>query len=521
VTGPAPEAVVEGDRPADDDGTPWSRLDQRVIWVDLARSLLSFAPTAIAGWGFGVPLDGGALWPLLGVGVIGLIGAGADLLRWAFTRYRVTDDYLERRTGVLVRRYRSVRRDRIRSVDTSARLRHRLAGLRVVLVGAGQQTAAGESALSLDAVSRADAEALRTALLAGSPVAGPAIAPEQAPAEDAPQVIARLRPWWVVYNIAGIWAFTMAAGLLWGAYWLLLGFGLDPAGWVESALPWETLGRGGTIAVGLALTFVVGAVGMAVNFAVTAWGFELARVTGPEGSQLRTRQGLLTTREVNRDERRVRGVMIAEPVLWRWIGMADTEVITTGLSIYSAAAPAAVLPRGPVSVARPVARAVLDADDDPLAAPLARHPRGALRRRLWWATATTAVVTGAIGWLARTDVLPAGALWAGAALWPVALLAAVVAHRALGHAVVGPWLVVRSGLVSRRTVVLRRDAVSTIALRESVLQRRLGLRTVTAMSAAGWGAYDAPDLTADEALRFAVAAAPGLLDPFLERDAGR
>jgi putative membrane protein len=97
----------------------------------------------------------------------------------------------------------------------------------------------------------------------------------------------------------------------------------------------------------------------------------------------------------------------------------------------------------------------------------------------------------------------------------------VVAHRALGHAVVGPWLVVRSGLVSRRTVVLRRDAVSTIALRESVLQRRLGLRTVTAMSAAGWGAYDAPDLTADEALRFAVAAAPGLLDPFLERDAGR
>ena len=41
---------------------------------------------------------------------------------------------MERRTGVVVRRYRSVRRDRIRSIDVTARVRHRVAGLRVVLV---------------------------------------------------------------------------------------------------------------------------------------------------------------------------------------------------------------------------------------------------------------------------------------------------------------------------------------------------------------------------------------------------
>lgn len=62
-----------------------------------------------------------------------------------------------------------------------------------------------------------------------------------------------------------------------------------------------------------------------------------------------------STREVNRDDRRLRGVQIAEPVLWRWMGMAATRVITTGLSIWSTSRPATILPRGPIGVARPVA----------------------------------------------------------------------------------------------------------------------------------------------------------------------
>lgn len=517
----ADPAVRESDRPADDD-TPWSRLAPRMIAVDLARSLLSLAPTAVAVGVFGVEASWSSLWPLLVVGAVGVLGAGRDALRWAFTRYRVTATHVERRTGVLVRRFRSVRRDRIRSVDTTARLRHRLAGLRIVLVGAGQQLAAGESALALDAVTRRDAELLRAVLLDG-PAPGPAPAgqvPGEAPgqvpgAARDHRVLARFRPWWVVYNMASTWSFVMAAGLLWGAYWLLTGFGLDPVGWVTGLLPWESLGRAGTIAVGVALVFVVGAVGMGANFLAASWGFELARVPGEGGTHLQTRQGLLTTREVSRDERRVRGVTVSEPVLWRWIGMADTLVITTGLSVFSPSQPAAVLPRGPRSVAWPVAGAVLAADPDPTATPLARHPAEALRRRLWWATWVTAAVTGGLVWLAATGVVPPATAWWGAALAPVALLAGVVAYRSLGHAVVGEHLVVRSGLVARATSVLRRDAVSTIALRESVLQRRLGLRTVAAMTSAGWGRYEAPDIGADEALRFAVAAAPGLLDPFL------
>ncbi|SCF97513.1 putative membrane protein, partial [Streptomyces sp. Ncost-T6T-2b] len=226
-------------------------------------------------------------------------------------------------------------------------------------------------------------------------------------------------------------------------------------------------------------------------------------------------RGSSPTREVSRDENRVRGVQISEPVLWRWLGVADTSLVTTGLSLWSMSQPAAILPRGPVAVARRVASEVLDPEEQPLHARLAAHPRAALRRRLWWATTTTAAVALALGWLAATGVLPYAALWAAVALWPCALGSAFVAYRALGHTVSGSYLVTRSGLLSRSTTVLRRSAVSTVVIRESLLQRRLGLRSVSTMTAAGYGGYDTPDLDARASLDFAVRAAPGLLDPFL------
>lgn len=209
-------------------------------------------------------------------------------------------------------------------------------------------------------------------------------------------------------------------------------------------------------------------------------------------------------------------MQLSEPLLWRWLRACDTSVITTGLSMWSMARPAAVLPRGPVTVARRVAAEVLGGESPWAVSPKA-HPAAALRRRLWWATLFTAAVGLALLGTAAAGLLPYTALWAAAALWPCALGAAFVAYRALGHAVTGPYLVMRSGLVHRSTTVLRRSAVSTIVIRESLLQRRLGLRSVSAMTAAGYGGYDLSDLDADESVAFAVQAAPGVLDPFLVR----
>ncbi|MFE7138467.1 PH domain-containing protein [Streptomyces sp. NPDC057644] len=558
---------MTGHRPGDDapqppyesSGDAWQRLSSRVIWVDLARSVLSLLPAVLAVAVVGVDPGAGEMWPLIGIAAAGVLGALADALRWVFTRYRITASHVELRTGVLVRVRRSIQRNRIRSVDIEAKPRHRLAGLRVVKIGAGQQAAAGDSALSLDAVGTAAARALRDHLIASAhpahlpaPVApgvsaaapvAPGVPAAAAPVPDRPtpgngeppakdgssgptaperaaplRVFARFEPQWVVYNMFNAWAYVLVLGFGWGGYWLLSGFGVDAAAFVSGLLDWRSIGWAGTAAIGFLTASVLGAAGLAVTYFVEYGKFELARVPGPDGTVLRTRQGLLTTREVSRDENRVRGAQISEPVLWRWLGVADTSLVTTGLSLWSMSQPAAILPRGPVSVARRVASEVLDPEERPLQARLAIHPRAALRRRLWWATTTAAAVALVLGWLAVTGVLPYAALWAAAALWPCALGAAVVAYRALGHAVSGSYLVTRSGLLSRSTTVLRTSAVSTVVIRESLLQRRLGLRSVSTMTAAGYGGYDTPDLDARAGLAFAVRAAPRLLDPFLTEE---
>ncbi|WP_375002575.1 PH domain-containing protein [Aeromicrobium sp. CTD01-1L150] len=556
-TGPRDVGLVEErDAPLDADA-PWHRLSGRMIVVDVVRTLLSIAPSLIAFGLLDVRLTWGTGGPLLGLAVIGAVGAGHDALRWVTTRYRLTEEHLERSTGLFVRRYRSIRRERIRSVDTDARLRHRVAGLRVVLVGAGQQSAASESALALDAIVRADAVMLRDRLL------GHDVAAEEARDRPEDSVFARFQLWWIVYNVVGVWAFLMAAGLVGGGGAFLSAFGVNAFGWAGDLLGWGSLDWVARIGLLVVLLAAVGVLGLGVNYVTAYWNFELARVPGggagpraaestaggagpraaesaaggagpraaesagggagpvadgaPEMStQLRTRHGLFRTREVNRDDRRLRGVMISEPVLWRWMRLTDTEVITTGLSIWSPNQPASILPRTPRSVARDVASRVLQTDPDPVAAAVHRQPARALRRRLVWATVAVAVALATLAYVVVLTSLPGWTLWTALGLWPIALGAAVVAYRALGYAVVGTYAVVRSGLVSRRTAILQRKAVSTIIVRESVLQRRLGLRTVMLATAAGWGAYAATDLDAADAVEFATQAAPGLLDPYVE-----
>lgn len=532
VDGARPTGTADS-APAATDEVQWQRLSVRVVWVDIVVSLLSLTPTAVAVWGFGVPVTFDALWPLIFVAVFGVTGAVSDILRWAFTSYRVTPFDIERRTGLFVRRHRTLHRDRVRSVDTAAKLRHRLAGLRIVTVGAGQQTGAGESALVLDALSRADAAALRSQLLdapapsraaasaSGAPIVvetGGTTAPHdpQDAAVESVEVFATFRPWLVVYNMFSIWAFLMAAGLLWGAFWFLSTFGIDLFGFVARLADWDAIGWVGVTLLAIAAAGLLGASGLGITFLLGYWRFELARTRSGERTFLRTRRGLLSTREVNRDESRMRGLTISEPVLWRWMGMADTSIITTGLNLWDAEEPAAILPRGPISVARRVARDVFGSAN-PLEVPLKRHPRKALYRRLWWATAVSAIAPLLLAVPAVTGVIPAWIPWAALGLWPIALGAAVIAYRALGHTIDGDYLVVRGGLFSRSTSALRRDAVSTIAVRQSVLQRRIGLCTVSAMTAAGWYAYEAPDVPIADGIGFADDAAPGFLDGFRAR----
>jgi putative membrane protein len=103
------------------------------------------------------------------------------------------------------------------------------------------------------------------------------------------------------------------------------------------------------------------------------------------------------------------------------------------------------------------------------------------------------------------------ALLAGAALL------AYDRSRALGHALTEDTLVSRRGSLVRRRSALSRDGIIGWNLRRSFFQRRAGLTTLVATTAAGRQRVEVQDIPLRQALHLADEAIPGLLTPFLER----
>jgi putative membrane protein len=80
---------------------------------------------------------------------------------------------------------------------------------------------------------------------------------------------------------------------------------------------------------------------------------------------------------------------------------------------------------------------------------------------------------------------------------------------------VGRTLVARYGSLVRRRTALGAEAIIGWNLERSFFQRRAGLATLVATTAAGRQSYEVADVEVDEALRVAEALLPGLLEPFL------
>jgi putative membrane protein len=495
-----PATVAEAETPAAATELPWLRLDIKLFYVNAAKFTISFA-TGLTSYFL---YESGPVWPLLVVSGISALMTLRDLWRWLFTRYRVTPDRVERRTGLLVREERHVQRDRIRSVSSSAKLRHRLVKLRVVHIGSGEGKHFS-AAFKLDALPKEMAARLRRELIPRDAAA---------PAERE-VVIARLRWVWFWYNIFHFWAVLAGVLFLVSLYFTLQTFAVDLVDVIAGLIHWANLGTWRTIGAAVAITFVLGYFSLALDFAAKHWNFELVRTTsGEDGTELRTRQGLFTTKTVHREDRRIRGVHLHEPLLWRWIRLTETKVITTGLNA-SLNESANILPRTPIGDARRAASFVFPDGHRPLEAPLLRHPVGAFRRRLYWATYGPAAAAGLLAWLGATGVVPRS--W-----WPLPLLLlpltwalAWVAYRTLGHALAGPYLVVRSGAAGRSTTVLQTRAVIGWRLRQTVFQRAGGRMTVGIPTAAGERYYRAIDVSTPQALAFVAGADPKLATEFL------
>jgi len=499
---------------------PWRRLSIRVVYLDLVRVAISLATGYL-----GTVLGDDPVWPLIAGSGAGLLGALGDLVRWRTTRYRITSRRVEMRSGWLARKHRIVARDRIRSVDSSARLLPRLFGLRTVHIGSGES----ESSFKLDGLDHQHAVRLQQELMPGSapsatrePVAGqaPSATPESATPEteagDPEQVIARLRREWVPLNVFTVWSVFAAASPLFGLHWLLRPVGVDLFGIGRGLLGWESRGLVWNVVLVLVIAYPIGVLVTTGTFLIGYWNFELVRKGTPPATALVTRRGLLNTQTVQRTDARLRGIAFAEPLAWRWLRLTETKVIATGLRQVGESATSGVLPRIRLGEARDLAAKILPDGSRPLEKALHRHPRGALVRRLGWAVYGPALASGALLLFGHAGALP-GWVWPlPLILVPLTVPAAVVAYRSLGHGLAGLYLVVRRGVLKRRTVALQRRAVIGWTLEQSILQRWGGRMTVGVATAAGGRYYPAPDMSVEQALAFVSGATPELARRFID-----
>ncbi len=442
----------------------------------------------------------GHIWSLVGVGV----AIAGGLLRWFTTTYQITPTHVRVRRGLLNRRELSVPRDRIRTVDLTAHPLQRVLGLSRVVIGTGRSDRHDEG-VTLDALATPAAARLREELLHRT----------EKHVEPTGVVLAELSPRWVrfgPFTLSGIATIGVVVGSLVN---LFNETRLDPD---DFGLLRSVIGQVTAVPVAVAVleitvfAVVLVAVLSALAYVLAFWHFRLVRTEGT----LHVTRGLLTTRSTTIELRRVRGAEISEPLLLRAAGGARCLAITTGLRVGrgSEHGGSILLPPAPLAEARRVAGEVTG-DPGPAAHELLRHGPRAHRRRYTRAFAFAAVVTGILLALHAFARWPNWPWQAALVLFPIGALLAEDRYRNLGHVLLGSTLVFRHGSLLRRRYVLSSDGVIGWVMHRSFFQRRSGLLSLTATTAAGRQHYTCEDLPADEAVTLAHDAVPGLLDPFL------
>jgi putative membrane protein len=479
--------------------TDWQRLDPRMLLVHPVIELRRFVVPLIGVFLFGATQGGGGAFA--GVAAIG-IPVAIGVVRYLTTSYRIADGRIELQRGLLNRQRLSTPLDRVRTVDLTASVVHRL--LQLSTVGIGTGTAATDERLELDALATSDAIALRDRLLAGAAAraevehdgAGDVVLPAARP-------VAAFSPRWLWYAPFSSTGLVIVGGILGGLGQLAGEYDVDIEVDENLAAPSGVVIAGAVVAVLLvALAITV------VGYLVANGGLALTRQPG----SWHLRRGLLTTRETSIDVDRVAGVAIGEPAALRLARGARLSAIVTGLDRTESGSEVLV-PPAPAAVARTTAAAVLGTTA-PVESALVGHGPAAVRRRYVRALLPAALL----------DLVLVLAVLAGLSPWllllaavPVAAAVALAADRtrSLGHALPGEHLVARSGSLLRRRDILGCEHVIGWTFRDTWFQRRAGLTTLEATTAGGHGRVTVLDVPTEDAVGVAATVNPELLSPFV------
>lgn len=321
-----------------------------------------------------------------------LLGGGAGWGVWWATGYRVTDEEVELRTGVLFRRHRRLPLARLETVDLARPLFARLFGLAQVRLEAVSE---GESEVRLSYLDDSTALALRDELrdrLKPSPAAdaGPdsshAGPPQQAIRVPTAEVVAAS----VLGRIVLVWPVLLAIALVLVA----------------------AVGPGAGLALSVAVGLPVGIVPLLVGLveAERLYGFTLSE--SDRGFDIS--RGLLNEMHQVVLVDRVQAVAVVEPLLWRRFGRVRLVVDVAGYrggSNEDQQRTAVLLPIAPSSLVADVLRRVQpDLHLNELShvpAPAASRWRAPIRRRSYSVAWDESHAVTRRGVLRRqTDIVP-------------------------------------------------------------------------------------------------------------------
>ena len=253
------------------------------------------------------------LWALGIIAVIGVVTLIYSWFAWRNMRYAVGRDAVYLHTGIMFKKQRHARLNRIQSVEIQRPLLGRMFGLSGVQL---ESAGAGDSSVKIEYLKEDEAERLRAEVLgraaglvevswtggeAGDPTELPIFrtAPErEVIVVPTGRLLGSILLSW--YAVAG---WIAVAGILIGVFttdvWELI-FGIGPLG-------------------------LVFAVGLYSQFAM---GFNFTLAISPDG--LRTRTGLLSTRAQTLPPKRVHAIRISQPLLWRPFGWWHVDMNIAG-----------------------------------------------------------------------------------------------------------------------------------------------------------------------------------------------
>lgn len=405
------------------------------------------APFDVRDLGGGVLAGGTAL-----VALVVLLAVGFAWLSWRMTRYRLTDEALELHQGVLSRRQRAARIDRLQAVDVVQPLVARIFGLARLSV---EVAGSGDSKIELAYLTHDQATGLRAHLLARA--AGVTYSTTEAP--EAPEhAVFELPVQRLLGSVVLSGAFVTAVV---GGLGLVVGAGVAAA----FGAPF-----GSAFAGVFPMALAVG--GILWSRFTNGFGFRVA--SSPDG--VRLRHGLLEQRSQTVPPGRVQAVRLRQPLLWRRSGWWNVRVNVAGYGAGGEQQGEGETTLLPVAD-RDEALLVLSMVVPDLGVAPGEDPRRLVGTAMDGSGPDGGFVTA-----------PREARWLDPFAW-----------RRTGYRVTDEVLLVRRGWLHREVDVVPHARTQSLGVRQGPVQRRLGLATFAVHSTPGPVAPVVPHLSSVQA----------------------